>query len=299
MKSISVRISDFPDSLGGKLRDVMFLFDNLDPETRYDETNRNRLDRFPLKTEDVMFVQVLQGECTLTVNLEEVTVKAGQVLGIMPNSVFLGTSHSDDWLFCCFSMSSDMYATLLNTIGVYVGLSERYARYFVIDVDEVVMQETMTMYRLMKKELLEPDYPTKKMVMERYCQIMLLKCIHRLDPQKPREQPEVAPSRRIQIYREFLALLEKHFREEKSIAFYAEQMCLTPKYLSMVVKKVSGKHGSQWIEEYVALEAKALLRQGNRNIKQVSDMLNFPSQSIFGRFFKKMTGYSPKEYKQL
>ena len=105
--------------------------------------------------------------------------------------------------------------------------------------------------------------------------------------------------RKEQIFRDFLTLLEQHFTQERSISFYADRMCLTPKYLSTIVKEVSGKHGMQWIDEYVTLEAKALLRDNSLSVKQVSDQLNFPSQSMFGRFIKKMTGYSPKQYKQL
>ena len=119
---------------------------------------------------------------------------------------------------------------------------------------------------------------------------------HSLSENEPKPEIRKPVGRKEQIFKDFLTLLEQHFTQERSISFYADRMCLTPKYLSTIVKEVSGKHGMQWIDEYVALEAKALLREGSMSVKQVSDKLNFPSQSMFGRFFKKMTGYSPKQY---
>ena len=81
--------------------------------------------------------------------------------------------------------------------------------------------------------------------------------------------------RKEQIFHDFLTLLEEYYTQERSISFYADRMCLTPKYLSTIVKEVSGKHGMQWIDEYVVLEAKALLRDGSISVKEVSDQLNF------------------------
>ena len=291
---VAIGINDFPESLGGRLKDVILLFDNLE-----DHGHRRTEDAFPLKTEDVIFVMMVGGECRMMVNMEEVTVRKGQVLGIMPNSVFMARWASDDMRFCCFSMASDLYDSILKTVGLYISLPERYARFTIVDCDEKSVESSLEMYAIMKRELLGEDYPTKKMVMERYCEILLLKCIYRLDTHQPSEQPELVVPRRVQIYRDFLSLLEQHFLRERNLAFYASQLCLTPKYLSTVVREVSGKHGAQWIDEYVTMEAKAMLRQGRYNIKQVSDALHFSSQSMFGRFFKKMPGYTPKEYKQL
>ena len=86
---------------------------------------------------------------------------------------------------------------------------------------------------------------------------------------------------------------------ERSIGFYAERLCLTPKYLSQVVHAVSGRHAGEWIRDYVILEAKALLKSGQYTTQQVADMLNFPNQSFFGVYFKKAVGCSPKAYREM
>jgi AraC-like DNA-binding protein len=81
-------------------------------------------------------------------------------------------------------------------------------------------------------------------------------------------------------------------------AVYADQLYLTPKYFSKVIKDNSGASASEWIDNYVILEAKALLKSTNMTILQISDELNFPSQSFFGKYFKRVVGVSPKEYRE-
>ncbi|MDR1544638.1 MAG: helix-turn-helix domain-containing protein [Prevotellaceae bacterium] len=96
----------------------------------------------------------------------------------------------------------------------------------------------------------------------------------------------------------FLKLAEKHYKTVKQVGFYAEKLCLTPKYLSRIIKQNTGKSANEWLDDYVMLEAKALLKSTNMTIQQISDYLNFPSQSCFGKYFKRVEGISPREYKK-
>ena len=105
-------------------------------------------------------------------------------------------------------------------------------------------------------------------------------------------------SRKKLIFDRFLEELRQHYATQRSVQFYADRLCLTPKYLSQVVHAVSGRHAGDWIRDYVILEAKALLKSGQYTIQQVSDMLNFANQSFFGVYFKKAVGCSPTVYKE-
>jgi len=96
----------------------------------------------------------------------------------------------------------------------------------------------------------------------------------------------------------FLKLVQTHFKEEHGIAFYADKMCLTPKYMSTFIKENSGKTAGEWIDERVMLEAKALLKSTNMTVQQIGDELNFSTQSSFGKYFKRLAGVSPKEYRE-
>ncbi|MDE6296609.1 MAG: helix-turn-helix domain-containing protein [Muribaculaceae bacterium] len=95
----------------------------------------------------------------------------------------------------------------------------------------------------------------------------------------------------------FLSLVQENYKKERFLDFYASRLEVTPKHLSRTVKSQTGFTAVEWIERFVILEAKVLLKSTNLNIQQISDELNFPSQSFFGKYFKKYTGKSPKEYR--
>ena len=80
------------------------------------------------------------------------------------------------------------------------------------------------------------------------------------------------------------------------MAFYAEKMCITPKYLSVVVSKASHRKPSDWIRDYVILDAKAMILSGEYTIQQVSDLLHFANPSFFGRYFKDAVGCAPGKF---
>lgn len=103
-------------------------------------------------------------------------------------------------------------------------------------------------------------------------------------------------SRRTLYTHEFVRLVRKYFRMEHSVRFYANKLCISPKYLSLVVKEASGRTAAEIIDEYLLLEAKNLLRFSGKNIQQVAYELNFSSQSSFGKYFKHLTGMSPSEF---
>lgn len=97
---------------------------------------------------------------------------------------------------------------------------------------------------------------------------------------------------------EFLHLLQIHYMKERSVSFYADKLFISPKYLSLLVKKATGRSASRWIDDRVILEARNLLRYSGKNIQQVAYMLNFSNQSSFGKYFKHLTGQSPTEYQK-
>jgi AraC-like DNA-binding protein len=100
------------------------------------------------------------------------------------------------------------------------------------------------------------------------------------------------------ISKEFMRLVKDNFRSERQLQFYADKLCITPRYLSRVVKECTGSSAADWIERYVVLEARALLKSTSMTIQQISDELNFPSQTFFGKYFKRRVGMSPKLYRR-
>ena len=114
------------------------------------------------------------------------------------------------------------------------------------------------------------------------------------------EHPEVdSPihNRAEEYFRQFTELLGEHYKHERSVGFYARQLCITPKYLTTLIKRISGQSVSEWIDNYVILEAKTLLKYSTMSIQEIAYYLNFPNQSFFGSYFKRNTGMSPSQYK--
>lgn len=99
------------------------------------------------------------------------------------------------------------------------------------------------------------------------------------------------------IQEKFISLVQQNFKKERFLDYYATKLNVTPKHLSRCVKSSSGFTAVEWIDRYVILEAKVLLRSTNLSIQQISDELNFASQSFFGKYFKKHTGFTPKDFR--
>ena len=114
----------------------------------------------------------------------------------------------------------------------------------------------------------------------------------RQDMEKP-----VRTTRQRQMMEQFIKLAINDHAREHLVGYYADKMCVTPKYLSKIVKETSGRSVPEWLNELLILDAKNMLRHSDMTIKEISALLNFPSQSFFFRFFKNHTGLTPTQYR--
>ena len=105
-------------------------------------------------------------------------------------------------------------------------------------------------------------------------------------------------TRNEEIFMQFIELVEKHFTTERRVTWYALQMHITPKYLSETIRKVSRQTPGEWIDSYVMLELRVLLRTSPLSIKEIAEQMHFPNQSFLGKYFKQHAGVSPKEYRK-
>ena len=95
----------------------------------------------------------------------------------------------------------------------------------------------------------------------------------------------------------FIEELSKHYMHARNVGFYAERLHLTPKYLTTLLRTTTGRTATEWIDEYVVLEAKNLLKHSPMNIQEIAYYLNFSNQSFFGKYFKQHTGITPTAYR--
>lgn len=108
---------------------------------------------------------------------------------------------------------------------------------------------------------------------------------------------EAYNNRNSRLFERFLELLVENFRSEHQIAFYADKLCLTPKYLSALIKQTSGKSVSMWIDDILIMEAKTMLHFSDMSVQQIAYSLHFPTASFFGTYFKRHTGMTPGDFR--
>ena len=116
---------------------------------------------------------------------------------------------------------------------------------------------------------------------------------------KNKGQSESSPlTHQNDIFQRFISLVNTYSKTERNVSFYADKLCLTPRYQNTVIRQASQQTVMDWINQSIILEAKVLLKHSNRLVYQISDELNFPNPSFFSKFFKRMTGMTPQEYQK-
>ena len=101
-----------------------------------------------------------------------------------------------------------------------------------------------------------------------------------------------------EIFIRLIQLIDAHYTEERGVEFYADKLCLSPKYLSALSKSVCGFTVQELIFKSIIRKSISLLKNTQKNIQEIADFFNFPNASYFGTFFKKQTGMSPQQYRK-
>ena len=99
------------------------------------------------------------------------------------------------------------------------------------------------------------------------------------------------------LFERFMSLVSEYHTSERGMAFYANRLGMTPKYLSRLIKQVSGRSAPEWVDSFVLQEAKSMLKYTDESIKEIVYKLNFVNASVFYKFFKAQTGMTPSEYR--
>ena len=107
-------------------------------------------------------------------------------------------------------------------------------------------------------------------------------------------QPE-PPGRDNRVFQSFMLSLMRNYKREREVTYYAGQQCLTPRYFTTVVRRASGHTPSEWIVEMVVTNARQQLQHTDKSVKQIAMEFNFPTLSLFGKYIKQHTGFSPRE----
>lgn len=247
----------------------------------------------------VIIIMCLSGKIDINVNLNTYTLKPNTLITIKPESVF-NVNQID-----------------LNSIDVYVFV---ISPEFIRDINfEISIMTTMSIpsnqppllnlsadeVKLMSRYFDLIHYNTVDNTDARYVKSisrsLIAAAVYQLMQfvaNRTSQSSTPTLSRRANYLKEFMHLVSTHHRRERGVAFYASKLFISPKYLSLIIKESTGRSAAKWIDDYVILEAKNLLRFSGKNVQQVAYELNFSNQSSFGKYFKHLTGMSPTKFQR-
>lgn len=255
------------------------------------------IDLEPFKVDMSMAIIYERGEAVFKIDMRKYHIKAPAVIIIMVGQTCELLSYSKDLQGRAIVMSDTF------TDSLFVGAEGDYTHKLYssminnplinLDKDQNVFSEY---YQLLKNIVQSPHLEFKIDSVRHLTLAMFYGYSHMKHDISSYAK---STNRYNDIYSTFLETVGKHFKKEREVGFYADKLCLTAKHLSQVVKEVSGRTASDIIEDYVITEIKALLLSTNMTIQQISDYLNFPSQSVFGKYVKRITGISPKGYRKI
>ena len=230
----------------------------------------------------------LRGRC----NLMDIEAMAPCMSILLPDQILEFTESSED-LEGMIVLMSARFTERLN-IKVDFDMMQTFQSQRVIPLNEEALATMLQFCEMVKRLSQFPDHP---FLME--TAVNLTRAFFFGAGYFFHQRPEtVAQSRGEQLVDGFLKLVQMHCRQERQLDFYAQELCISAKYLAATVKAVTGKTAGDWIEDYVMLEAKAMLTNTDMTISQISDHLHFPDTSTFGKYFRRHTGLSPKEFKK-
>lgn len=235
-----------------------------------------------------------KGTGSLRINFKSWQLYEGAVITVFPNDVVLLTSTSIEVEMLQYSASLLREASLQLEQTVYSSLREDRCR----QDDPVVSDIINSMFQLLKVYFRQNDCTC-------ITQLVLLQLkaffigFHDYLQRNPQYRPDEVKSRRVrELFNRFMMLVEKDYKISRDVNYYAEKMSITPKYLTNIVRQVTPHTPKTIIDQYAILQLKSQLHLSRMSIKEIAWQYHFSDVSFFCRYFKRLTGKTPLEFRQ-
>ena len=287
----------FPSSSCIGIRDDFCIMD-----LRYDD----RLDilNHPCRFDGYLVFFCISGRLEMTINLKEFEVAENSLFINIPGNIIqitgIESSQKDQIRFPVMAMTGEFMSDLKMDIGKLIekGMLLLDNPSFVLSQKEKDIAEE---YLHLAESILGSN-----LMYKRECIRSMLSSVFYLAGgvietkimEKGAAVQDTGTERSKVVFDRFMNLVSEYHMEEHSVAFYADRLCLSPKYLSKLIKSASGRSASDWIDSYVILEAKNMLRYSDAPVKEIAARLDFPDPASFHKFFKARTGMTPTQYRR-
>lgn len=244
----------------------------------------------PRKLKHAVIAVYTSGHCRMRINLNDYDIESPMLLTLMPGQIIEQMECSPNLQGYAIALSK-RFIDMLNLPGWQQRYMAMYNNPLGI-VTPDMMQPIRIFYAILYRAAANEDNPFRLQVIENLIRVFYYGGLGSFRTPEQSDTPY-----KNSVVERFMELVQEHYREERLIGFYADKLCITPKYLSKLVKENTGRSAGDWIENHVILEARAMLQSSDMTIQQIASTLNFPNQSFFGKYFKRVTGMSPKQYR--
>lgn len=267
--------------------------------TRITEANRMPvMSEGPVRFDGMSWMLCFSGSIDVEINLVPTSLRANSIAVTRAGSFVEIKDVQWDNLDCyMLFVSRDFIRDInfdINILSSLPPVASKGVQYKpVIDITPAEANLLRNYYEILNHNTLSGDTTFSKAIARSIIAALTYQLIQIVARSIPADAGERPKSRRSGYISDFFQLVHENHRRERSVAFYADKLFISPKYLSLIIKEATGRSAADIIDDYVILEAKNLLRFSGKNIQQVSYELNFPNQSSFGKYFKHLVGMSP------
>lgn len=250
----------------------------------------------PSRMKSLFLALCTSGHAQYTVDTKMHEVSAGDVIIISEEQVVADYMLSQDCKGIALIMSYDFFQNIVSGIHELSALFLFARTHPVFHLDDNQTKALENDIEHIKEKIVDTGHRFRRelvMTMLKALVIDMSNIIYRFQ-----QVGEAGQTRAEVIFRDFIQTVEKNYRTERRVSWYAQQLCITSKYLSETVRTISRRTPSDWIDSYVTRELRVMLRNSTMSIKQIADELNFANQSFLGKYFKEHVGMSPSKFRK-
>ncbi|MDD2595673.1 MAG: helix-turn-helix domain-containing protein [Bacteroidales bacterium] len=235
------------------------------------------------------------GSCEIMIDQRSYVLNKGDMCCVFHDSIFRGIRISDD--FSGYTIATDMtflqslFANFPAPTSLFLFIKDNPC----ISISEEDQHTIISLGEIIKEKEKRTEHPYRREIAKSFLTALSFEIAAMYQRSTPVQKQK--KSRKELIFHKFIELVTKNYIKEKTVEYYAAQLCITPRYLSSMIKSATGMKASSWIARIIIINAKVLINTTDMTIQQISDYLNFANPSFFGQFFKRQTGQTPKEYR--
>jgi AraC-like DNA-binding protein len=257
--------------------------------------NKAPMPKDPRKMTFILIGLCTKGQLRYRIDGKEQVINEGDILIVSEHQVIDGYTPSPTMEGLCIMMSVNFFHEIIKSVHDVSSLFVFARTQPVLKLEQRECDVFKEFFYVIKKKINDTNNFFRKDLIRTLLLAMFYdvgNIIYRV-----RNFGEVqVPSEK--LFTRFLRLVQTNCKRERRVSWYAQQLCISPKYLSLVVKRISGRTALEWIENYVTMELRVALKNSTRSIKEIAEDMNFPNQSFLGKYFKEHVGMTPSEYRK-